>query len=286
MNRLMSENQSISTGVKVVSLLSGKGGVGKSILTFNLGERLAAEGHRVLIVDADTSCGNLHILANIESEYSYSDVVNSTRRLSRSICRINSMLDLLASPNSLLAEESKLSEVDISELIARIRFQAVNYDLVLIDHPSGVSNRIVETATEFDANLLVIVPELTSISDGYGLFKRLVVGSKGIDCRFLINRTESEAEAEHVAGKFMAMTERFVGQTPDFAGFVRESQDIRTSVGRQLPIAAAVPQSKEIQSLKDISRRLARSLKLGLQNRQVENSEELNLSPALADTRG
>lgn len=286
MNRLKAEHLSVNPGVKVISFLSGKGGVGKSVLTFNLGERLAAEGYRVLIVDADTACGNLHILANVQCEHSFAEVVSGARRLTKSTCQINNLLDLLPSPNSALDEENQLSKVGLSDLIPRIRSQAVNYDLVLIDHPSGVSNRITETASECDANILVIAPELTSIADGYGLFKRLVTQSRNLDCRLLINRAESEAEAEQVAGKFMAMTERFIGQTPDFAGFVKESRLVKTSVGRQLPMAAIEPQSNDIQSLKDISRRLVQSLKIGLKNHQVENSRELNLRPASADSKG
>lgn len=287
MNRLKSDPRSDRTGVKVISLLSGKGGVGKSMLTFNLGERLAAEGYRVLIVDADTACGNLHILANTHCSYSFVDFANGVRKLADSTCQITNLLDLLPSPSSVIIEEERPGfEVGLSDLIARIRLQAINYDLVLIDHPSGISSRITEIASNCDANLLVIAPELTSIADGYGLFKRLVSQSKTLDCRFLINRAESEAEAEHVAGKFLAITERFIGQTPDFAGFVLESQLIKTSIGRQLPIAAIEPQAKDIQSLKDISRRLVRSLQIHLQSQRVENSADINLRPAMADTRG
>ena len=286
MNRLKSEHRSSRSGVKVISLLSGKGGVGKSMLTFNLGERLAAEGYRVLMVDADIACGNLHILANAQCVPSFVDFVEGARRLTDSICQISNLLDLLPSPNSVLDEEIPRLEICLSDLIARIRVQAVDYDLVLIDHPSGISNRITETASNCDANLLVIAPELTSIADGYGLFKRLMSQDKTLDCRFLINRAESKAEAEHVAGKFLAMTERFIGRTPDFAGYLIESQLIKTSIGRQLPIAAIEPQSNDIQSLKDISHRLVRSLQIGLQSHQVANSEDINLRPAMADTRG
>ena len=84
------------SNVRLVSMLSGKGGVGKSVLAFNLAERLTAAGKRVLLIDLDVDCGNLHILANQACRYGVSQLVAEELTLAEAVTPVNDKLDLLA----------------------------------------------------------------------------------------------------------------------------------------------------------------------------------------------
>ena len=172
MNRLnlrnAADSQRSAGSISLVSVISGKGGVGKSILTFNLGERLAFRGFRTLLVDADMSCGNLHVLSNAVGLGSFDLFATGALGLGDAVESCGECLDLLPATSNMTAEEvhQVTDGVTLSQLI---RTQATGYDFVLIDHASGVSEFAHSTAVGSDLALIVLIPELTSVADAYGL---------------------------------------------------------------------------------------------------------------------
>ena len=257
MNRL--HPSQVSAGVntdpiRLVSIMSGKGGVGKSVLAFNLAERMAADGRRVLLVDADFCAGNLHILANSAAETGISEVV-AGQPVAQAAVRLSDNLYLLGHNQTGPAHD--LNQVEIaSRLVQQLRRQTSDYDLVVIDHASGISDPAVVIASGSDANLLVLIPELTSISDCYGLCKYLYQKNRAIDCRLLLNRISSPSEAEYVWTRFSAMTEQFLSQSPSLAGRVDEDDAVRKSVAAQQPLAQVDPQSPAAAALASIGKTL------------------------------
>ncbi len=244
------------TGSQLVSVLSGKGGVGKSVLSFNLADRAAAIGQRVLLLDGDLCCGNLHILANVDPADGLDAYAAGQKTLAESTVSYSSRLDILArSATGPLATLDSVTTV--ARWAERLRRDATEYDLVIIDHSSGISDTATLLAAASDINLLVAVPELTSISDCYGLCKYLYGANQTITCRLLINRTESDAEADQVWTKFAAMTEQFLGRVPGLAGSIPETGDIRRSVAHQRSIAAFAPEAAVLQRLDSIVGNLA-----------------------------
>jgi len=181
-------------GPRLVSVLSGKGGVGKSILAFNLAERLAALGLRVLAVDGDVYGGNLHILANRACAVGIGEFID--RRLSLAECRtpLAERLDLLGvSPR--LCDPEAWSAGTVGSMLKRLRAEGAAYDVIVCDHSSGRSRIATLIAHGSEINLLVVVPELTSISDCYGLFKHIRQARADIACRLVINRAADAEEA-------------------------------------------------------------------------------------------
>ncbi len=240
---------------RMVSLLSGKGGVGKSVVAFNLAERAAAAGYRVLLVDADLSCGNQHILANLDPQAGLDAFVTGRVPLAESSVTYNENLSLLARSQS--GPLNDLSTVaSVAQCARRLREETAEYNLVIIDHSSGISEAAAVFASASDVNLLVMVPELTSISDCYGLCKFLIGANRAVDCRLLLNRVDSDSEAEQVWTKFAAMTEQFLQWTPSLAGFLSEATAVQKSVASQQPIAEASPEAAILQELDRVVRNL------------------------------
>jgi len=244
-----------SVEVRVVSILSGKGGVGKSVVAFNLAERAAAAGLRTLLVDADICCGNLHILANIIPSGDLDAFAKEQKSLSEVITRYNENLDILARSETGPLEQLA-SPLDVARYVGRLRQEAGAYDLAIIDHSSGISDTATVFANASDMNLLLLVPELTSISDCYGLCKYLYQANQAVDCRLLINRVESDDEADHIWTKFTAMAEQFLGRVPSLAGILPEDKAVRRSVASQRPIIEISPESLAAQTLAGIVRNL------------------------------
>lgn len=266
---------------KLVSVLSGKGGVGKSVIAFNLAERMAHLGYRTLLVDADLSCGNLHILANVDPAKGFDAFAREEKGLSDATVKINDNLALLARSGSGPADE--LASVPaLARLAAKLRSEAHRYDLVVIDHGSGITTSATVLAGASDINLLVLAPELTSIADCYGLCKYLYQSNRATECRLLFNRIATDDEAEYVWTRFSAMAEQFLGQTPGLAGALPEDASVRQSVAAQSSISAVAPDSSVLRAIENVIRNLGWVVSSQAASAQTR---EINIVTASADIR-
>lgn len=268
----------------LVSLLSGKGGVGKSVLTYNLAERLAFRGTRVLLVDLDVYCGNLHILANVACRYGVMQVVAGELSLKEAVTSLDKNLDLLAADGRGWSDD--ISSVKAAALLAtRLRNEGQHYDLILIDHPSGKCQSSTVMAAASDINLLVVVPELTSISDACGLYKHLLTTDRSLDCRLLINRAENDHEAEYIHQKFCALTERFYGRPPGYLGRLLEAESFRRAVAAQTALSRTEGAEATLVDLEKIADKLAPAVVNNFAPAQEITQNAINSSPATADIR-
>jgi flagellar biosynthesis protein FlhG len=281
-SRLEFKSGGANGGAVMISVMSGKGGVGKSIIAFNLAERLASLGRQVLLVDADNGAGNIHILANLSCEAGLKELVAGNKRLSEVARPFSTCLDILMmSPQGPI--DNGLIPADASRLVSTLRTQGNRYDFIVVDHASGVSDAAVVLAAGSDVNILTVIPELTSIADAYGLCKHLHTHYRTADCRLLINRTESEAEGEYVRSRFSAVCEQFLGLIPGFAGVLPEDPVVRRSLARQQPAVTVNPEAPVVQALMAIAESLSQEFAPSVSS---HSSETINYNPASADIRG
>lgn len=276
-----SDHPEFKDAARFISVLSGKGGVGKSVLSFNLAERMSAAGYRVLLVDGDFASGNLHILANATARRGVAEYASEMLTLADAVTSLGTNLDLLAAVAS--NPEKSLESVDtIARFVNRLHQDSTAYDLVLIDHASGVTGGAAVLAHGSDLNLLVLVPELTSIADAYGLYKYLHQTGDHLDAGLLLNRVQDRDEADFVYTRFVAIAEQFLGVVPELVGFVLEEEAFRKAVGSQSSLAAIAPQNNVTKAIEDLSHQLTARLT----DRRAEQSRAINKTPALADIRG
>lgn len=270
---------------RLVSVLSGKGGVGKSVLAYNLAERMAAGGVKVLLVDLDFSCGNQHILANQACRYGVAHVVSGELTMAEAVTPMNEKLGLLAAVGNGWPQSTTAAS-GAARLAHILRTEAGRYDVVMIDHPSGKSEASVVAAAASDINILLVLPELTSIADACGLYKQLLATDRSLDCRLLINRAESDGEADYIHKKFGALTERFYGRAPGFLGRLLEDSAYRRAVAAQAPLAEVAENSMTIQDLETIAAVLAPRPQQDLARRPGNDRLAINNVTAEADIRG
>lgn len=272
------------SGTRFISILSGKGGVGKSVLAFNLADQLATTDAKVLLVDADFSCGNQHVLANVAAEFGIGEYVSRQLSLKEAVLTLSSGVDLLAATwHSSLAEDRNVTFT--ARLMAQLREETTGYNIVIFDHSSGRSNQAAMMAHASDLTLLVAIPELTSLADCYGLYKHLQSLGSSVDCRLLINRVQSDEEAGYISTKFAALTERFLQSPAGFLAAIPEDETIRHSVAAQSPVSRIDSQAPSCQALKELA-----AVLLGHPESQFhpENNIQITIKKgsATADTRG
>lgn len=272
------------SAAKIVSVLSGKGGVGKTVIACNLAERIASLGYRVLLVDADFSFGNVHFLTNAAADYGVGMFASGRLSLREASTRITDRLAILASESD--GHTKGLYDADAAAaMMKKLRQQAAEYDFVLIDHASGKSDAATVMAAASDLNILVVVPELTSLADGYGLFKHLSQTGARINCSLVINRAESGDEADYVRRKFAALSDRFLDRVPLCLGYLPEDPAVKESVSSQRLIADVAGDSDVVQALSGISRSVVGEFFPSSQGSRMTGELRINENQAVADTR-
>jgi len=277
-------NSDQSSHPKTVSILSGKGGVGKTVIACNLAERIASLGYRILLVDADFNFGNVHILNNVSCDYGLGAFASGRLSLKESSLRITDRLDILVSDST--HDTKDLYDVRMAAaMMKNLDQQAGEYDFVLIDHGSGKSDAATAIASASDMTIMVVVPELTSLADGYGLFKHLIQSDSRINCCLVVNRAESTDEADYVHTRFTALTERFLNSEPSYLGYLPEDQVVKESVSAQRLIANLSRDSRIIKSLADIGRSLVEELFSSTEGKQRLQETAINQNQALADIK-
>ncbi len=171
---------------RVIVITSGKGGVGKTTTTSNIGMSLARLGHPTLLIDADVGLRNLDLLLGLENRIIYTglDVLNKTCRLEQAIIKDKRQSKLAFFPLSSNRVEIQITSDQIKELIELVK---VDYEYIIIDSPAGIDNGFQNAIEYADEAIVVVTPEVPSIRDADRVIGILM--SKGIEkINLIINR--------------------------------------------------------------------------------------------------
>lgn len=212
----------------IVSVMSGKGGVGKSTVSYNLA-RVLSVNDKVLLIDCDLLFGDLHIIANCMPGCTIDQFLNSDNTPDN----ISANLSFVGAQSDGVEDQNIASDKLISQLKYLPNIVS-EYDYVVIDTGSGSLEAIIEIARISDIRLILLNPELTAISDSYGLLKYMKLKDvKGQFCQ-LPNRCESIEDAEYIHDKFAEICKIFLKIRPDYFGYINENQHLndKLKVGR------------------------------------------------------
>jgi len=241
LNRLHAHRLQSEIPPTIVAFLSGKGGVGKSILSFNTAAAMARKGLRCLLIDLDWYFGNIHLLANIGPNKTIRHILDSERP-EKAITALEPNLDLIASA----AVENPAPEFNpeyFSRLAGSIGSLFHGYEYIILDTASGMPELITPVALAADFPIVVLNPELTSIADSYGLFKHLRHSGCRRDISIFVNQADSGMDCEYIYQKFTAISREFLDTVPLLAGYLLDDKYVIDSVARQRAIVDLYPNS-------------------------------------------
>ncbi len=221
-----------------IAIVSGKGGVGKSIIAANLAETLAWSGRSVALLDADLGQGAQAVLFNEGPAASVLD--RAEGRASSTACYHETLsgvtLVQAAAQPVRLPHPSFFAALD--ETLAELR---ETHRFVLIDAPAGTDEAVCWALDRADFGVLVLVGEPTAIADAYRLAKHVWTLDPHYPFAMAVNFADDAAEAESVADRFARVTRQFTGQAPAYLGWVPFSPQVRKSVAAQTPAVRTCP---------------------------------------------
>ncbi|MCB1192795.1 MAG: MinD/ParA family protein [Leptospiraceae bacterium] len=227
---------------RIIAITSGKGGVGKSTFSVNLGISLAREGKKVLVLDGDFGLANINVLFGIIPQYNLYHVVKGHKSLQDIIISTQEGIDIIPGANG-YTQLANLDDEKRNSLIQNFSFLD-NYDYIFIDTGGGISSNVIGLIMASDEVIVITTPEPTSITDSYGLIKSVIAQEKEKKLSLVVNRAKDEKEGKKVASRLASISLKFLGVTLEEQGIIFLDEDVEKSIRAQKPLVVNYPNSK------------------------------------------
>lgn len=238
--------------IQVFAVTGGKGGVGKTNVSVNLGLALTQMERRVTLLDADLGLANVDVLLGLKPRHTLKDVLDGNCSMRDVV--VNGPLDLKVVPAaSGLQEMVKLGAREHSGLISAFSDIAHNMDVLIIDTAAGISNDVVSFLCAAQEVVVVVCNEPTSITDAYALIKILNQQYGICRVRVVANMVRNEADGEAVFTKLQNVTDRFLNVMLLYAGSIPQDDHLRRAVQKQRAVLDLYPEAKSSRSFRKLA---------------------------------
>jgi len=232
----------IPTQARVITVTSGKGGVGKTNFTVALAVAFAKMGKNVLVIDADLGLSNVDVILGctppgnllqvMQNGYSLNDVVSDGPLGIKFISGGSGMYDL-----------ANLSDAQLHYFLNQVG-QFDNWaDMILIDTGAGLNRTVLKFVMAADEVIVITTPEPTAVTDAYAVIKTYAAHAGTSPVRLVVNRVRELAEGEGVVNKLAKVSQRFLGVPVSHLGFIFEDRMVQKAVASQVPLMIAYPES-------------------------------------------
>lgn len=238
---------------KVITVTSGKGGVGKTSLSVNLAIQLARMGKRVVIFDADFGLANIEIMLGLRPQYTLADLMYHGKEIGDIIMHGPENIGFI-SGGSGIRELSNVSRDQVFSLIQKLDDLDRQADVILIDTGAGISDTVLEFVAASEEVLLVATPEPTSVTDAYALMKvldrRTAFRQDRSVVRLVANQVREEWEATELFEKLGAVARKFLDMEVEYLGAVPYDKYMQRAVMRQDPVCISHPEARAARAVK------------------------------------
>lgn len=235
---------------RIITVCSGKGGVGKSNFTLNFALALKAMGRRVLLFDADIGMANIDVLMGVSAKYNLYHLLKREVDIGQIIQSGPEGLPFIAGGSG-MDELFSLSEDDLNYFTTQIAQIADSMDFILFDTGAGLSKETLKFITSADDCLVVTTPEPTAITDAYALMKVVNNSNPGVSFKLIVNQAGDEREARNTSDKIRMAASRFLQLDISFLGYISSDAHVVQAVKKQVPFSVAFPNSA---AAKDVHR--------------------------------
>ncbi len=266
-NQVIAPSVPVKRSARVITVTSGKGGVGKTNVTINLAIALSEQGLRVVILDADFGLANIDVLFGIIPQYTLVDVIKNKKNILE-ILSDGPKNTKFISGGSGVEDLVKLDRQQLLKFVENMALLDKLADIIIVDTGAGLSENVMSFIMAADEVLLVTTPEPTSITDAYALIKMVSNRDKTKKIRVLVNRADNAGEANDVMNKLILVAEKFLGIVLEPAGHILQDDAVVKAVKQQQPFSISFPRSQAAKSIKEISARMIENGKIAdpLQN--------------------
>jgi flagellar biosynthesis protein FlhG len=240
---------------RVLSVTSGKGGVGKTAVVSNVALALAQMGKKVLIIDADLGLANIDVVFGLTPQYNLNHFFNGDRSLLEIMVEGPGGIKILPAGSGMqtvtrLSSEQKMKFLDDLDSLHG------DFEVVIIDTEAGISENVTYFNVAAQDILVVTTPEPTAITDAYALMKLLSVQYHEKRFNLIVNSVRDAGEALDVYRKLTMVSNRYLDISIDYLGCVPQDKRMREAVRRQRVMVDLFPRTKASAAFETIARNL------------------------------
>ncbi len=228
--------------VRVISVTSGKGGVGKTNITINLAYALSKMGRKVFILDADLGLANIDVLLNISPPFNIEHVLSGEKNINDIIVNGPANIRILPASSG-ISEMAELDRDEQMKLFRKLSEIDQTMDYLLVDTGAGISSNVLRFNSTADEIMLVVTPEPTSMTDAYSVIKILASKYHIRKFNLIANAVESKAEGRAVYDRLHKVVHDFLQIELRYSGFVLRDPALTKSVRMQKPLLEVFPKA-------------------------------------------
>jgi flagellar biosynthesis protein FlhG len=239
----------------VISITSGKGGVGKTNIAVNLAYLLAESKKKILVLDADCGLANIDLILGLTPKYNLYHVLKGEKTLKEAIINGPGGIKILPSSSG-IQEMSSLSMAQKLILQDELNALQARPDFMLIDTSAGINDNVLYFNMIANETIIVVTPEPTSLTDAYALIKVLYQRHAKKRFSLLVNMVKTPAEAKEVFLRMAQATNHFLNLAIEPLGYVSCDENVPRAVKQQKLLAERYPDSSSVKSLREVANKL------------------------------
>ncbi|WP_429843600.1 MinD/ParA family protein [Brevibacillus sp. FIR094] len=236
---------------RLVTVTSGKGGVGKSNFSLNFGLGLIEKGHKAVLFDLDLGLANLDVLMGITPKKNLFHLLESDTTVWDIIEHGPGGLEFIAGGSG-FTQIMQLDDHKLDRLFSHLDPLQGYADTIIFDTGAGFSKESMRFMLSSDEVILVTTPEPPAITDAYAVIKMLHARNPAVSIRLVINRASSEREGRMTADKLAMVSKRFLNMDIQSLGYVSDDPIVSKAVKLQRPFLLTYPQSQAARSIRNL----------------------------------
>ncbi len=247
---------SSGTKTRIITIASGKGGVGKTNLSTNLAIAYGKLGKRVILMDADLGLANVNVVLGIIPKFNLYHLIRKQKTMREIIMDTSYGIQIVAGASG-FAKIANLDEEERQNFVKELA-ELSAADVIIIDTSAGVSNNVLSFIAAADEAIIVTTPEPTAITDAYGIIKIIAteIDNLGLSLKLIVNRVKSVTEGKKVSERVINIASQFLNLKIDYLGYVYEDPSVQQSVLKQRPFLINDPKGKASICVQHIVSRL------------------------------
>jgi len=243
---------------RVLSITSGKGGVGKTHTSINLGNHFVKLGKKVLILDADLGLANVNVLLGFQPVKHIGQLLSGEAKLKDLIVHHETGLDIIPASSG-VAELTNLSPEEQERLVQAFDDLSHSYDYLIVDTAAGIGDNVLYFNTAAEDVIVVVDKEPTSITDAYAVIKVLSQRSDVKTFHVLVNRCPVGNDGKSIFAQLASVTGKFLNVSLKFLGSVQEDTSVREATLKQKPYSELFPSCRASLDIARIAKKIDES---------------------------
>ncbi|MDR2312918.1 MAG: MinD/ParA family protein [Spirochaetaceae bacterium] len=229
---------------RIITVTSGKGGVGKTNMSVNLALAYARTGRKVVVMDADLGLANVNVMLNMIPKFNLYHVIRKQKTMKEIMVETEYGISIVAGASG-FSKIANLTEAERQYFIEELNTLS-SADIIIIDTSAGVSSNVLDFVAAADDSLIITTPEPTAITDAYGIIKIIAteINSLNMGLKLVVNRVKNATEASKIADRMISITSQFLNLKLEYLGFIYDDASVSQAVLKQRPFMVVDPKCK------------------------------------------